>query len=182
MHGEVDLENARQAFLDRLSALSRTQDILTSSHGEGAYLGTLINSALEHHIDVQDRFIVAGPRVYLAGRAVTAFAMAIHELSTNAAKYGALSRPSGTIDVKWWIEGGPIEQERITLRWTESGGPEVMQPKRRGFGTHLIEGGIAMELNGSAKLLYEPGGLVCVIEAPLSSVISSGASDGQALT
>jgi two-component sensor histidine kinase len=88
--------------------------------------------------------------------------MAMHELATNAVKYGALSNETGRVEVRW-----TAENERLRIEWRESGGPPVTQPTRRGFGSRLVERGLAGEMGGSAQLIFEPQGVVCVIEAPL---------------
>jgi two-component sensor histidine kinase len=90
--------------------------------------------------------------------------MAVHELCTNAVKYGALSNDAGRVEVVWRIEDG-----RLRLTWRERGGPPVFPPTRRGFGSRLLEAGLAAELGGSVELAFEPEGLVCRIDAPLSA-------------
>jgi two-component sensor histidine kinase len=92
--------------------------------------------------------------------------MALHELCTNAAKYGAFSRPAGRVVIEWLlvVEG---EQKRLLLTWRESGGPPVALPSRRGFGSRLIERGLAGELNGEVRLDFDPGGVVCAIDVPI---------------
>ena len=170
MRGDDAVERARTAFSARLMALSRTQDILTSDHRQGADdLANVISDALAPHAGGEGRFLISGRRVRLAPRAVTAIAMAAHELSTNAAKYGALSNPEGRIDVKWEIRG-TTGAERLWLRWIESGGPPVEPPATRGFGSRLIERSLAMELGGEAQVLYAPDGVICTIEAPLENI------------
>ena len=92
--------------------------------------------------------------------------MAIHELATNAVKHGALSNATGQVLIDWRIE--PDEKgQRLHFSWQESGGPAVKQPERRGFGSKLIERGLAAELGGAVQMRFEPTGLVCIIDAPL---------------
>ena len=88
--------------------------------------------------------------------------MAMHELATNAVKYGALSNDKGRVDVAWRIDAG-----QLRIEWRESGGPPVSPPTRRGFGSRLVERGLAGELGGSAVMHFNPEGLFCVINAPL---------------
>ena len=96
-----------------------------------------------------------------------ALAMALHELATNASKYGALSTPSGRVLIHWKVaENTP---PLLILTWEEQGGPPVVQPRRKGFGTRLIERSLAMELGGEVRLSYEASGLVCEIKAPLQN-------------
>jgi two-component sensor histidine kinase len=92
--------------------------------------------------------------------------MALHELGTNAAKYGALSVPEGRVRIDWTVTPGPTAA-RLTLTWTESGGPPVTVPTRRGFGSRLIERGLTAELSGEARIDFAPEGVICRIEAGL---------------
>lgn len=165
LHDDRSLPEARTAFDARLNALSRTQDILVNGVVRGADLSTVVETALEHH-DAQ-QFDVHGPSVWLDAGAATAMAMALHELSTNAAKYGGLSSPTGRVEVRWERLLATEEAARLRFRWRESGGPPVALPDRRGFGSRLIERGIAMELGGESSIDYRPEGIVCTIEAPL---------------
>jgi two-component sensor histidine kinase len=107
-----------------------------------------------------------GPRIRLNPRAALSIALAVHELGTNASKYGALSVPEGKVAVTWQIDRVGKEPT-LTLTWRESGGPEVSPPTSKGFGSTLIERSIAYELEGEASLDYRPEGLVCVIAIPL---------------
>lgn len=168
LRGDIEIEDAKSAFNARLMALSRVQDILTGESSAGADFSTVVANALEHHGEA--RFSVDGPPVRLAPTAVTSMSMALHELSTNAAKYGALSRPEGRVAIEWDILRPTDDESTFVFRWTESGGPPVVLPKRRGFGSRLIEHGVAMELEGAVTISYEASGVICVIEAPLSSV------------
>jgi two-component sensor histidine kinase len=94
-----------------------------------------------------------------------ALSMAVHELATNAAKYGALSLPTGQVSISWTVTPG--EPRLLVLSWRERGGPPVALPTRRGFGTRLIERSLAQELSGEVDLAYVPTGVVCTIKAPL---------------
>jgi len=92
--------------------------------------------------------------------------MALHELATNATKYGALSTPKGSVTISWQlIENG---EPRLWMEWRESDGPLVVPPQHRGFGTRMIERALASELRGIVHMAFEPTGLVCTIEAPLT--------------
>ena len=96
--------------------------------------------------------------------------MAFHELTTNAAKYGALSAAGGSIEIRWQpVRGDNIGRRQLRIDWIEQGGPTVAEPQQRGFGSKLIEGSIAAELGGSARLSYEPSGLRCEIVIPLEA-------------
>jgi two-component sensor histidine kinase len=94
-----------------------------------------------------------------------ALTMALHELATNAAKYGALSVPSGRVTIEWSVSPG--DPKHLKLRWEEKGGPPVSPPTRTGFGTRLVQRSLALELGGEVSLTYEPTGVVCDVSAPL---------------
>ena len=150
----------------RILALSKTHDLLTRDEWIGAPLNEVIENELGPYRKGTDHFEVAGPMLSLPPRHVLAIGMAIHELTTNAAKYGALSVPSGRITVTWRIIPGE-GAARVAIMWRESGGPLVTPPTRRGFGTRLITGGIMRELDGEARLDFQPSGLVCSLVLPL---------------
>ena len=100
-------------------------------------------------------------------RVALTLALGLHELTTNATKYGALSVPAGRIEVRWRIERQPPQPPLLRIEWRERGGPPVTAPERQGFGTRFIEGSVASELQGKARLDYDPAGLVCTMEIPL---------------
>jgi two-component sensor histidine kinase len=109
----------------------------------------------------------------LRPRAVLTLAMAFHELTTNAAKYGALSVPGGRIEIRWQsVQGDGGDRSLLKIEWIEQGGPAVVEPQRRGFGSRLIEGSIAAEHGGSARLAFEPTGLRCEIVMPLDAAMA----------
>jgi two-component sensor histidine kinase len=110
--------------------------------------------------------VVAGPYVQLAPHARTALALMLHELAPNAAKYGALSSPTGSVALTWEVAGNG-EARRLALSWRERGGPLVSPPERKGFGMRLIERGLAAELRGEVRVDYDPQGLACTLTAPL---------------
>jgi two-component sensor histidine kinase len=114
----------------------------------------------------------------LRPRAVLTLAMAFHELTTNAAKYGALSAPGGRVEIAWQrIPGGDGGRAQLKIDWVEQGGPTVAMPKRRGFGTKLIEGSISAELAGEARLIYDPSGLRCEMTVPLEAATEDAVAD-----
>jgi PAS domain S-box-containing protein len=157
-----DPEQARQQFEGRLMALSRAHDILTRESWGGAPLEGIVREAIAPYRDQHhDRLHADGPQVWLPPRHALAFAMVLHELGTNAVKYGALSNADGRIDISW------ATGDSLQLRWAESGGPPVVPPSRRGFGSRLIECGLRHEIDGRVALEFAPAGVVCTIEAPL---------------
>lgn len=155
----------REAFETRLIALSQTHDLLTRESWEGASLREVFDVEL-HAMASEDRVsfdYVSDVR--LTPKAAVALGMGIHELATNAVKYGALSTPLGGVKVVW-----RVEQDVLRLTWTESGGPEVHPPARRGFGARLLERGLAAELSGGVELTYDASGLVCHMALPLRAL------------
>lgn len=143
----------RNLFEGRLLSLSAAHNLLTASNWEGVSLPDLVARALDPWT-VGSRFVSAGPAVWLSPRQALSISMALHELATNAAKYGALSAPDGRVEISWSVDGG-----RLHLHWREMGGPEVKAPLRRGFGSRLLEHGIGRELGAEASLAFKPNGL-----------------------
>ena len=113
----------------------------------------------------EDRLHLNGPDVRLSPRMALALAMALQELVTNAVKYGALSNDAGEIRIQWMLDRTKVPP-CLHLRWEESGGPPVQPPKRRGFGTRLIERSLAMDLEGDVEIRFDPSGVVCTVDAP----------------
>jgi two-component sensor histidine kinase len=111
--------------------------------------------------------VASGDPVRLSGRAVLTLSIVLHELVTNAAKHGALSRPEGRVQVQWRRHANEVE-----LVWKESGGPAVTAPTRRGFGLRLISDSISYELGGEAVFDFDPRGLICTIRVPASADVS----------
>lgn len=156
----------RLALEDRLHALAAAHDVLTNQRWEGADLHDVVAGALAPFGGEQGgRFRVAGPPVRLLPRAALALAMGLHELATNAVKYGALSpgSASGWVELRWSTAEG-----RLRLAWSEHDGPEVAAPQRRGFGTRMVERSLAQDLAGVVTVAFESAGLVCTLDAPLN--------------
>ncbi|MEE1657908.1 PAS domain S-box protein [Microvirga sp. CF3062] len=154
------------AFQERLFALARAHDILTRDNWEGAELRDIVGEVIEPYCrESSGRCDIDGPRVRLTPSMALALSMAVHELATNAAKYGALSVSTGQVSISWSVLPGNPRQ--LTLCWQEQGGPPVAFPKRKGFGTRLIERSLAQELAGEVSLAYVPTGVVCTVKAPL---------------
>jgi PAS domain S-box-containing protein len=164
----------REGFEGRLIALSKAHDQLTTHHWESAELRDLLSGTLAPYSgSAPDRIVLRGEDVVLRPRAVLTLAMAFHELTTNAAKYGALSVPGGRVEIRWQpVQGDDGERPSLKIDWIEQGGPAVVEPERRGFGSKLIEGSIAAEHGGSARLAFEPTGLRCEIVLPLESAMA----------
>lgn len=164
-----DINEARSLFQERLAALAVAHDLLTRESWEGATLDQLVGEAIGHHDSSGDRIRWSGPSVTLSPKAAVSLVMALHELSTNAAKYGALSA-DGDVEVSWDV----VEGERLRIEWRERDGPPVKPPARRGFGLRMIERALASDLSGQARLEFDPAGLICRIEAPLVEISPRG--------
>ena len=154
----------RSAFAGRLHSLGNAYDLLTTESWDRASLPDVVGAALhafqEKH---RERFLIEGAAdVYLDARKALAVSMMLHELATNAVKYGALSNSSGRISVGWKL----LDHGRVELRWKERGGPRVVQPDRRGFGSRLIEQSLSNE-SGKTHMSYDPRGVECVVEVAL---------------
>lgn len=160
---EGDAQALRRAFEGRLAALAGAHSILTATQWESMPLQDVAAEAIRMCGIARRRVRIAGPDLTLAPRPAIAIALALHELCTNALKYGALSNDDGVVDVEW-----RVESETLHIRWSESGGPAVSPPAQRGFGSAMIERLLAQDIEGDVQMAFEPEGLVCTIEAPLA--------------
>ena len=158
-------EEFLQAFELRLLAISKTHNLLTLSEWRGADLYDILADELAPYRIPDERVHLRGPPVTMPSNAVLMTGLVMHELATNAAKYGALSAPQGWIEISWRVERG-----RLYLTWDERGGPPVDPPVHRGFGSRLIERGLRHELGGSVALEFAHNGLHCAIDVPLPAV------------
>ncbi len=156
-----------QAFEVRLLALSRANDLLTRRNWAGASLGEIVDQALAPYAETgTDRVEVTGLDIVLPPNMSVSLALALGELCTNAAKYGALSTPTGRVSINWSVDA---QASQLRLTWTERGGPTVRIPERRGFGSRLIERLLAQDLNGRVRLAFDPEGVTCTVEATVQS-------------
>jgi PAS domain S-box-containing protein len=162
----------RERFMARLMALASANDVLVARTWSGATLASVAAQMARPHGDAE-RFAIEGPEVHLAPQTATAMALGLHELATNAAKYGALSTPEGRVSLSWTLDGEG-EARRLRLAWRESGGPAVAAPGPSGFGSRLIERGLAAELRAEVKLAFEPAGVLFTLAAPLSESLREG--------
>lgn len=155
------------AVMARLTALSQSHDVLTRSDWSGAEVRDIVAEQLSpYESGDRDRFHIEGPGVKLHPNRAVTLGMTLGELATNAAKYGALSVDSGSVTVRWSRLDTP-EGVRLRLAWIERGGPIVSVPQRRGFGTRMIERGVAGGLQGEVRMIYDPAGFTGEIEFPL---------------
>ncbi|WP_158283957.1 HWE histidine kinase domain-containing protein [Azospirillum sp. TSO22-1] len=168
-------EAFRAAFTSRLAALSQAHNLLTETQWLGADLRTLIElETAPHETAERSRVRLSGPPLRIGPKAAVAFSLAFHELATNAAKYGALSVPQGWIEVTWSLADAGGGERRLEVRWRERDGPPVAPPTRRGFGSRVIEQGLAYDLNGSIQLAFEPEGVRCAISVPYRALERDG--------
>lgn len=176
-HGDTP-EQFAEAVEGRVSALARAHTLLARNRWEGADLRTLVEDELAAFLGIPSRITIAGPPVVVAADAAQPVGMVLHELSTNTAKYGALSVPDGRLRVSWALEGGT---GALTLRWEEFGGPPVSAPSRSGFGSRLIRTSVESQLDGTVDYDWAADGLrVTVIIPPLH--ITSGRAAPRAST
>ena len=163
-------DTVRRTFDGRLAALAAAHDLLTRQSWESAMLRDIVTAALAPFGALEDgRVSIDGPDVRLNAQATVAVAMALHELATNAAKYGALSNDDGKIAIAWSQDDADAGS-RLRFEWTERGGPRVETPEGRGFGSRLIERALAAELSGAVALHFDPEGVRCLIDAPVADV------------
>ncbi len=160
-----------KAFEGRLMALATAHALLTQTSWQKMPLRELVDGAVRTCSALPERFRVAGPPLMLEAKAAIALSLALHELCTNAMKYGALSSDGGVVELTWRI----VDESKPTLdlNWREEGGPPVVQPDRSGFGLTMIERVLAHEIRGDVTTSFAPSGLICSIRAPLT--------DGQSL-
>lgn len=151
----------------RIQSMAKAHSLLSQSRWEGVSIERLLDEELNSYESGQCDIALSGVDVLLTPKSALSLSLAVHELATNAAKFGALSRTGGRVQVKWSVAGdGGIE-----LLWTESGGPLVEAPKHRGFGSTLVERALASETGGNANIHYLRTGVVCEISLPLSSIL-----------
>ncbi len=161
---ENDLRSYVESLSGRIRALSATHDLLTSSEWSSIELRQIILAELAPYLGADDDHVrLEGPDIRLAPNDALTSGLAVHELATNAAKYGALSSISGRIFIRW----EKLSDTVVEIHWQESDGPVVTEPSKRGFGRDLIEKILAREMDSPVKLIFAPGGLECVFRVPL---------------
>ncbi|MGH8324312.1 MAG: HWE histidine kinase domain-containing protein, partial [Steroidobacteraceae bacterium] len=167
-----DIETYVGAIDGRIQALAQAHTLLSRSRWQGAELEKLVEDELRPHrgdANDRDRFVTRGQNVMLEPRTAQTVALALHELVTNAAKYGALSTPSGRVRLAW-----DAQPDSVLLRWSENGGPAVERPARKGFGTQVISAIVEGHLGGAATFNWRREGLQCTISIPRHDTVESG--------
>jgi PAS domain S-box-containing protein len=167
-----DPKEFAQNFNDRLAGLAASQDLLVQSHWQGVDAGELVKSQLSHFAAlIGQRILLNGPPAQLKASAAQTLGMAIHELATNASKYGALSSANGIVQVSWRVEERD-KQPRFTMQWSETSGKPIKVPERRGFGHSILVDMAEYSLESTVSLSYPPTGLVWQLSAPMSEVLA----------
>lgn len=163
-NGRDTSPDLRNAFEGRLVALATAHNLLTQANWKGASLERVAADVLQVHDANRDRVTLMGPDVALRPKEALAIAMALHELCTNATKYGALSNDAGRISLEWgWLD----QPNGLRLVWRERAGPPVKPPTRRGFGSRLVQRTVEQDLDGEAIMDFREDGLICSLEAHL---------------
>lgn len=160
---------AIQSVNERLVALGNAHTILTRTRWGNASIMEVVEGAIAVHRSKSSRIKVTGPRIDLGAKAALTITLALHELCTNAAKYGALSNDTGSVALDWTVTGGAADAS-FQLTWKESGGPPVTPPTRKGFGSRLIAEAAGSDLRGETKLSFDPDGVFWTLQAALASV------------
>ena len=173
LRGATDVDDVREVLSRRLIALGKAHDILLGGTAERAPLAAVIREGIGVLEGASERVRVAGPEIEVGAKAALSLALMLHEMTTNAVKYGALSVPDGRVDLSWSISEGE-DGPALRLSWQERGGPPVEPPARKGFGTRLIERGLTGQVGGVLALDYPPEGVACVVEAPLRNFQDEG--------
>jgi two-component sensor histidine kinase len=169
LKGSDEAEAAGATISARLRALADAHDTLTRGDWQRAALRQLVERAVApFHGEGSPRFDLKGPDLAVSARTAVALSLSLHELATNAAKYGALSNATGRVAIAW---STAREGDRFILEWREHGGPAITPPERAGFGSRLIERSVRGELSATVETDYAPEGLTCTIRAPLSAIV-----------
>lgn len=163
---------ALRVFSDRLNAISEANRLLKQSGWTSTPLRHLIANGVSTFIgDNHDRVETEGPDLVVKGNVATAIGMSVHELCTNAVKYGGLSNDTGKVLIQWAVQPGE-KGDVFTLQWTERGGPPVIKPERTGFGSKVIKHALSAQTGGSVEIIHDPQGLICRLTAPAEAVIA----------
>ncbi len=170
LNGSADPKTFGKRLSQRIAGIAASNAMLVSGQWQGVELDSLVYSQLKPFLADTTRLKLGGPPVRLKSTATQAVGMALHELATNATKYGALSTSEGAIDVAWWLSGGGPDK-LFTMEWRESGGPIVAEPQRIGFGHVVMSQMLEMSLGGKARLSFPPAGAHWAFECPASAIL-----------
>ena len=165
------IDEGRETFIGRLQAVANTYDALTDEAAETANLHNIVAAGLK---SIGDRASISGPVVIIPSKTAQTLSLVVHELATNAAKYGALSVKSGRVDVAWRVVQDSDARERFVFEWSERGGPAAEPPARKGFGSVIISSLVGSELHCKPELQYAEKGFNYRLECALSDLDGSG--------
>ncbi|MCJ2036770.1 PAS domain S-box protein [Methylobacterium sp. J-068] len=173
MRSAVDVDTAKEVLAGRLIALGQAHDLLMGGALGSTLIGPVVRGALKLHEDRSGRFRLDGPDLEIGAKPALSLALMLHELATNAAKYGALSQDHGHVAIRWEVrpEAG---EPHLAFSWAEIGGPPVTKPAHKGFGSRFIERGLAGQVGGTIALAFPPDGVTCAIAAPLAAFQADG--------
>ena len=155
-----------QGLDGRIQSMAKAHSLLSESRWEGVSIDRLLHEELDLYSERRNGIALQGPNIILTPKSALALSLAVHELATNAAKFGAFSTTAGSVELTWSI----ATSGNIEICWREMGGPAVFPPTRRGFGTTLIERALAMETGGGAMISYPITGVVCEVSLPATSI------------
>ena len=168
----ASLEDFQSRFAARLQGISASHDLLVNEDWHGAYLADIVRAQVGGFIDRDDlRVKISGQHLQLKPEAAQNIGMALHELSSNASKFGALANALGKIEVSWTVSRDGTGDSRLKLVWQESGGPRVEPPVRRGFGSTITERIVARALEAHVALAFDPDGVIWTLEIPSSYIL-----------
>jgi two-component sensor histidine kinase len=166
-----------ERFAERIQALASSQDLLIQSEWRGVALDGLVRSQLGPFMNLVDkRIALRGPSLFISAPAAQVLGMALHELATNAGKYGALSNDSGRVEVVWSLEPGESSAETFVISWRERGGPSVTPPARSGFGSTVLCQVAKASLDAQVELNYASTGLAWRLQCAARKIIDTGSS------
>jgi two-component sensor histidine kinase len=175
--GEVDPQVFAERFGDRLAGLAASQDLLVKSDWKGVDLADLVRTQLAHFRDlIERRATLDGPSVRLRPAAAQNIGMALRELVTNAAKYGALAVAEGSVRIEWDVFGQG-QNARFRMRWREQGGPAVTPPHTRGFGHTVMVEMVERALDAKVRLEYPPSGVIWELVAPTEWTLETSGAE-----
>ena len=173
----TSLEDFQTRFSARLQGLSASHDLLINENWRGAFITDIVRSQIGHFSDlIGSRIRLHGQNVLLKPEAAQNIGLALHELSTNAAKYGALAQEGGYVDIAWHPTLSAEGEARLEVIWQESGGPDVIAPERRGFGSVVTERIVARALDGHVDLAFQPGGVKWTLDIPAKYILAATAT------
>lgn len=164
----------QQRFGERLQGLAASQDLLVKSLWRNVPLDELVRSRLAHFSDLLDsRIVISGPQLNITAAAAQTIGLAIHELATNAGKYGALSNDTGRVQICWGVSDQDGSSPRFTMQWQETGGPRISAPAQGGFGTTVVGQMTRMSLDADVQLDYAADGAKWRLDCPAASIIET---------